>query len=245
MNIRGMTGKWNAMWHSSPSPKYSTESSGHWFASASSIRSREALVDVRAQLLEERVGLGQVLAVRALALVQVRDRVEAQPVDAHLEPEVHRLHDRVADLRVLEVEVGLVGVEAVPVVLLGDRIPRPVRGLEVLEDDPRFAVPVGIVAPHVEVAPRAAARGVARPLEPRMLVRGVVADQLGDDPQPAPVRLADELADVAQRPVVGVDAEVVGDVVAVVLERRRVERQQPDRRDAEVPRGSRASRSGP
>ena len=38
------------MWHSSPSPKYATESSGHWFASASSIRSREVLVDVRAQL---------------------------------------------------------------------------------------------------------------------------------------------------------------------------------------------------
>ncbi len=35
MNMRGMTGKWNAMWHSSPSPKYSTTSSGHWFASAS------------------------------------------------------------------------------------------------------------------------------------------------------------------------------------------------------------------
>ena len=39
MNMRGMTGKWNAMWHSSPSPKYSTTSSGHWFASASSTRS--------------------------------------------------------------------------------------------------------------------------------------------------------------------------------------------------------------
>ena len=39
MNIRGMTGKWNAMWHSSPSPKYSTTSAGHWFASASSTRS--------------------------------------------------------------------------------------------------------------------------------------------------------------------------------------------------------------
>ena len=39
MNIRGMTGKWKAMWHSSPSPKYATASSGHWFASASSIRS--------------------------------------------------------------------------------------------------------------------------------------------------------------------------------------------------------------
>ena len=39
MNMRGMTGKWNAMWHSSPSPKYSTTSSGHWLASASSTRS--------------------------------------------------------------------------------------------------------------------------------------------------------------------------------------------------------------
>ena len=67
-----------------------------------------------------------------------------------------------------------------------------------------------------------------------MLVGGVVADELGDHPQAAPVRLADELAEVAHRAVVGVDAEVVGDVVAVVLERRRVERQQPDRRDAEV-----------
>ena len=36
MNMRGMTGKWKAMWHSSPSPKYSTTSSGHWLASASS-----------------------------------------------------------------------------------------------------------------------------------------------------------------------------------------------------------------
>ncbi len=39
MNIRGITGKWNAIWHSSPSPKYSTTSCGHWFASASSTRS--------------------------------------------------------------------------------------------------------------------------------------------------------------------------------------------------------------
>ena len=39
MNMRGITGKWKAMWHSSPSPKYSTTSAGHWFASASSTRS--------------------------------------------------------------------------------------------------------------------------------------------------------------------------------------------------------------
>jgi transposase len=43
MKIRGISGKWNAMWHSSPpltgSPKYSTTSAGHWLASASSTRS--------------------------------------------------------------------------------------------------------------------------------------------------------------------------------------------------------------
>ena len=39
MNMRGISGKWNAMWHSSPSPKYGRTSAGHWLASASSIRS--------------------------------------------------------------------------------------------------------------------------------------------------------------------------------------------------------------
>ena len=51
----------------------------------------------------------------------------------------------------------------------------------------------------------------------------------------------EELLEVVERAVVRVDVGVVGDVVAVVLERRRVERQQPDGGDAEVLRGSRAS----
>ena len=38
MYIRGISGKWNETWHSSPSPKYCWASSGHWFASASSMR---------------------------------------------------------------------------------------------------------------------------------------------------------------------------------------------------------------
>ena len=36
MNMRGMIGKWNDMWNSSPSPKYGRTSSGHMLASASS-----------------------------------------------------------------------------------------------------------------------------------------------------------------------------------------------------------------
>ena len=51
---------------------------------------RVAGVHVLAQPLEDLVGLGQVLAVGALALVEVRHGVEAQAVDAHVEPEVER-----------------------------------------------------------------------------------------------------------------------------------------------------------
>ena len=54
-----------------------------------------------------------------------------------------------------------------------------------------------------------------------MLVRGVGEDELGDDPQPAPVRFAQEVPEVAQRAVGGMDLAIVGDVVAVVAQRRR------------------------
>jgi hypothetical protein len=58
--------------------------------------------------------------------------------------------------------------------------------------------------------------------------------QLGDHLQAAALRLAHEGAEVRARAVVRMHVVVVGDVVAVVLERRRVERQQPERVDAEV-----------
>ncbi len=192
------------------------------------------LVGVRAQLLQEPVGLGQVLAAGAVALVEVRDGVQAQPVHAELEPEVDERGQRTAHLGVVEVQVGLVRVEAVPVVLLGDRVPRPVGRLEVLEDDPRLAVALRVVAPHVEVAPAAAGGRAARALEPGVLVGGVVEHQLGDHAQAAVVRHPDEAGDVAHRPEVRVDGPVVGDVVAVVALRRRIERLQPDGRHAQV-----------
>ncbi len=67
-----------------------------------------------------------------------------------------------------------------------------------------------------------------------MLVGGVVDDQLGDDPQLALVRLADEPTHVAQRAVVGMHPRVVGDVVAVVTERGGIEGHHPDGGDPEV-----------
>jgi hypothetical protein len=66
-----------------------------------------------------------------------------------------------------------------------------------------------------------------------MVRRRVVHDEIRDDADAALVRLLDELAEVVDRAVVGVDREEVGDVVAAVAQRRGVHRQQPHAVDAE------------
>ncbi len=53
-------------------------------------------------------------------------------------------------------------------------------------------------------------------------------------PQPALVGLAQEHPEIAERAVIRMDSLVVSDVVAVVLQRRGIERQQPQGADAQV-----------
>ncbi len=180
------------------------------------------------------MGLGQVFVVGALALAEVGHGVQPQAVDADVQPEVHDPGDLDENARIVEVQVRLMREEAVPVVGLGHRVPGPVGHLGVAEDDPRALVLLVAVAPDVVVAKARARARAPGPLEPRVLVGRVVDHQLGDHLQPAPVRLADEEAEVADRAVRRVDVHVVGDVVAVVAQRRRIERQQPDGGDAEV-----------
>ena len=84
------------------------------------------------------------------------------------------------------------------------------------------------VAPHVVIAVAAARGGPAGPLEPEMLVGGVIDHQFGDDSQAPVFGLPEEGLEIAAGAVIRVDAGVVGDVVAVVLERRGVKRQEPD-----------------
>jgi len=126
------------------------------------------------------------------------------------------------------------GVEAVPEVLAGDRVPGPVGLFGVEENDAGAVVFLVIVRPHVKI-PRGGTRlGLACTLEPRVLVRSVVDDQFGDHPQPACMGFGDKTPGVGHGPVVAVYATVFGDVIAVVTAWRRVERQQPDGVYAEV-----------
>jgi len=154
--------------------------------------------------------------------------VEPQAVDAHLQPTVHDLQQGPPHARVIEIQIGLVAVETVPIVGPRLRIPGPIRRLEVLEDDARLLVAVGGVAPNVEIAPRAIGPGAPRALEPTVLVGSVVQHQLGDHAQAPLVRLAQKRLEIAQRTVDRVDVGVVGDVVAIVEQGRRIEREQPE-----------------
>ncbi len=67
-----------------------------------------------------------------------------------------------------------------------------------------------------------------------MLVGGVIQHQLGNHAQPAPVGLAQKTLKVFQRAVRGMDVGVIGDVVAVVAQRRGAEGQEPNGGYAEV-----------
>src|SRR5262249_11599052 len=113
-------------------------------------------------------------------------------------------------------------------------VPRPVRWLEVLEDDARALVRIGRLAPHVEVALGRPGRRAPGALEPRMLVRGVVQHELGDDVKPAAVRLVEEILKIGNRAYVGVDVGVIRYIVPIVLQRTWIKWQKPNRGDAEV-----------
>src|SRR5918994_6251805 len=100
-----------------------------------------------------------------------------------------------------------------PIVGAGDRVPAPVGGLEIAEDDAGPLVALWRVTPNVVVTLGAAGPRVPRALEPGVLIGGVVEDQLGDHPQPPSVRFLEEVLEVTQRSVRGMDIRVVGDIV--------------------------------
>ena len=67
-----------------------------------------------------------------------------------------------------------------------------------------------------------------------MLIGGVVEDEFDDNLKATSVRRRQERLDVAEGPVAGVDIPVVRYVIAIVFQRRRKERQQPNTGHTEV-----------
>jgi hypothetical protein len=199
-----------------------------------------------AQPAQALVDGGPVLAVRAAGLVvaqrgvlaELVGDVEPDAAGAAIQPEAQDVEHGPLHLRVVPVEVGLLGQERVQVPLRGALVPRPRRAGLLPRGQPivgRHAV-APPVTPDVPVAPRRAAAR-ARLREPRVAVGGVVGHPVDDHAQAARARLGDELVEVGERAEARVDVGVVGDVVAEVGHRRGVERRQPDAPDAKGRRG--------
>ena len=191
-------------------------------------------VEFGAQPLQHGVCFRQVFVVGALALAEIGHRVEAESVDPRVEPALHHLRYGAHHARIVEVQVGLVRREAVPVEGLRLLVPGPVRLLGVAYDDARALVFLVAVAPDVPVARARPLRAAFGALEPVVLIGCVVGDELRDHPQIASFGFLHEAAEVLHGAKGGVDGAVVRDVVAVVAAGARIERHQPQRGDAEV-----------
>ena len=135
------------------------------------------------------MGFRQIFATGSFALEKIRNRIQAQSVHAHLQPKIHRFEHRLFDHRIGKIQIGLMGIKAMPVISLGHRVPRPVGGLKVFKDDARLFVLLLVFAPDVVIALLAAGRRPSRPLKPRVLIRCMIEHELGNHAQAASVRL--------------------------------------------------------
>ena len=166
------------------------------------------------------------------------DDVHPEAVHPAVEPPAHHRVDGLADLGVLPVEVRLLAGEEMQVVVAARLVVGPRGPGEEALPVGRFGSrrsarhPLARGTPPVPVALRVVGRR-ARLHEPRVLVAGVVDDEVHHQAHPALVQGRHEVVDVGQRAEGRVDVLVVADVVAVVVLRRAVDRRQPHHVHAE------------
>ena len=179
------------------------------------------LLPARIDLVHLGPAVHELAAVPQLAILDqgVRD-VDPEAGDAAVEPEAEDPFELGADLVVPPVEIGLLDRELVEVVALaaGVVLPRRLAGEDrppVVRDRVRPDVVLGTIG------------------EPRVAVRGVVRNQIQPGLDPPALRLGDQAVEVGERAELGVDVEVVGDVVAPVDVRRRERRAHPQAVDPE------------
>ncbi len=158
----------------------------------------------------------QVLAIGSFPFIEIGHCIQAHAVHSHAEPEVDDPEKGLVHCVIVEIEIRLMGVEPMPEIGLGHRVPGPVGVLKVLEDDPGFLILVRSFVPDIEVALRGSGFGLTRFLEPFVLIRGVVQDQFGDDAKATGVGRLEQIAEVLDSPVVRMDILVVSDIVSIV-----------------------------
>ncbi|AHF62934.1 hypothetical protein Syncc8109_0545 [Synechococcus sp. WH 8109] len=106
--------------------------------------------------------------------------------------------------------------EAVQVVLLGHRIPLPVRGLEVPEQNRCLGIALGVVTPDVHIPFRTALGSPAGPLEPGVQVTGVIEDQVQNHAHSLAMGRRQEPMKGGEIAQIWVDPGEIGDVITPI-----------------------------
>ena len=90
-------------------------------------------------------------------------------------------------------------------------------------------VPSGLASAQTYQSARGLVRLLAAFREPGMGVGGVAQHQIDDDPEVQALGFGHQAIEIVQRAEQGVDADIVGHVIAEIAHRRRVERRDPHR----------------
>ncbi len=133
--------------------------------------------------------------------------------------------------RVVIIEVGLGGIEAVPEILAAQLVKSPIGGFGIGKDDACFFVFLISIGPNIPVTIFGVfgVEGIARCLEPGMLVGGVVGDDFDDDAQTAQVGFLHQGFEVIHGAIGGENVTKIADVITVVAQWGGHDWQKPDR----------------
>ena len=165
--------------------------------------------------------------------LDVDDRVDAEAGEPLVEPPVDHRIDFLAQLRIFPVEIRLLLMEHMEVALV--RMPRkrfPDTAAEVGAPVARNLSARAVL--DVEVLPVFTLRILAGLSEPRMLIRAVVDDEIHQDVHIALFRFRDQPVHVLHRTEARVNVVVIRDIIALIGERRAVDRLEPEDIDAEI-----------
>src|SRR3981189_2556523 len=116
----------------------------------------------------------------------------------------HHIEHRFEDPGIVEVQVWLMRVEAMPIESISLIVPGPVRLFRVEKNDRGVLVGAIRVRPNIEIARNRARLGRAGALKPGMLIRGMIDYEFGDYPQFQPLHLDRESFQIAQASIGGV-----------------------------------------
>src|SRR5262245_56026631 len=186
-----------------------------------------SFIEFSSNSLDDRVRLRKILAVCPVALDEIRNSIQTKAVHSHIQPKTHRLKDALDYFGIVEVEIGLVRKESVPVIRICNGIPGPVRFLRIRKNNSNIAVFLVRIAPNVDIALGRARPSPSRRLKPGMLVGSVIANKFDDDPQVPFMGGGQKILEIVQGAVTRMNIRVIRDIVAVVPKWRWEKRKQP------------------